>query len=207
MPRNRFDPDIPAWERQPSESSVAWQAWTLYRDMQGRRSVTTVARSLGKSRTLITRWCSPQVWNWVERSRAYDNHVDAMARQKQIRDVIAYRERAAQQSRGAAQTMMLASIAISQRLAKGQATGLTVEQMFEKVTMEDLVFLATKSGAVLPHLLKAEALALGEATERAETTVLPTDELTKKIEDSADLRAAAALLIERAGATTHQPGS
>jgi hypothetical protein len=199
MGRKGFDPDIPVFERQPGESDPAWHAWVLYRDMQGHRSTAKVAQLVGKNKKLIHRWSSPLMWGWVERARAWDNHVDQQARQKQIRDVIAFRERAASQSRGKAQTMMLPDMAISQRLAKMQQEGKTIEEMFSGVSMEDLVFLALKSGSVLPHLLRSEALALGEATERAEVREGDTDALTKRIQDSDELRRLAATLIERAG--------
>lgn len=55
------------WVRQEGESSPAYEAFRVY--MQA-RSTTKVAEELGKSLTLITRWCTQN--DWVERMRAYD---------------------------------------------------------------------------------------------------------------------------------------
>lgn len=61
------------WERKKGESSEAYTAFKLYYQMGAKRSCSKVAQSLLKSRVLITGWCSK--WDWVERSRAYDNEL------------------------------------------------------------------------------------------------------------------------------------
>lgn len=68
--------DLYAWERQPGESSKAYEAFSIYYKETGRRSLRNVAATLGKSETLISRWSGR--WNWVERAAAYDN---ALARE------------------------------------------------------------------------------------------------------------------------------
>lgn len=64
-----------AWERQDSETSPAWGAFLLYRDMGGNRSLEKVARKVGKSRPLMERWS--RRYDWVERARAFDRAMDA----------------------------------------------------------------------------------------------------------------------------------
>ena len=71
------------WERQKGESAQAYEAFAAYRDMGAERSLTKVAQSLNKTRTLIGRWSS--AWNWQERVRAYDNELEKEARAKAIR--------------------------------------------------------------------------------------------------------------------------
>ncbi len=58
------------WERQPDETSVAWEAFVLYRDMGAKRSNAKVARTLGKSKQLIDRWSSRH--KWVRRIEAFE---------------------------------------------------------------------------------------------------------------------------------------
>lgn len=61
------------WERKKGESSEAYAAFKIYYQMGDKRSCVKVAKNLGRSTTLITGWCSK--WDWVERSRAYDNEL------------------------------------------------------------------------------------------------------------------------------------
>lgn len=72
------------WERQPGESSVAYEAFLLYRNMghetegeKKKRRLASVAEKLGKSLKLIERWS--RTWDWVERARAYDNELQRIS--------------------------------------------------------------------------------------------------------------------------------
>jgi hypothetical protein len=62
--------DLRPWDRQPGESSPAYEAYLTYQEMGADRSSELVARKLGKSKTLTDRWCSQ--WKWVERARQWD---------------------------------------------------------------------------------------------------------------------------------------
>lgn len=54
--------DINPWERQEGESSKAFEAFVIYRDMGAKRTFTAVADTLHKSCTLIRRW--KEQWDW-----------------------------------------------------------------------------------------------------------------------------------------------
>lgn len=60
---------VAAWERQPSESQVAFEAFRLYRDGAPRRSIREVAAELGKRRQLLERWSTRH--RWVDRVDAF----------------------------------------------------------------------------------------------------------------------------------------
>lgn len=79
------------WERQASESSQAFEAFAVYRDLGLARSVTKVARELDKSRALVGRWS--RQFAWVMRATAYDREQDRLflAEQAQARREIARR--------------------------------------------------------------------------------------------------------------------
>lgn len=69
--------DKRAWERRDgkdgrgdAESNPAYDAFRAYMRV---RSTTKVAEELGKSLTLITRWCSEH--DWVERITEYDSYL------------------------------------------------------------------------------------------------------------------------------------
>lgn len=58
------------WTRRDKESNPAYEAFRSYMTL---RSSTKVAEELGKSTTLITRWCAEH--DWVERVAAYDRYI------------------------------------------------------------------------------------------------------------------------------------
>jgi hypothetical protein len=64
-----------AWQQQPGESDRAFEAFTCYRTLEpGERSLAKVGSELVKSTTLLSRWSAR--WQWVERAREWDAHLD-----------------------------------------------------------------------------------------------------------------------------------
>ena len=80
-----------AWERQKGESSRAFEAFGIYRDMGPGRSTQKVAGKLAKSWTIIRRWATQ--WNWVVRATQYDDHLDAEFRVENAKQLKAARKR------------------------------------------------------------------------------------------------------------------
>lgn len=78
------------WDTRPSESAPAYAAFAEYRELGPERSLEAVRLKVGKNPRLIARWSSN--WNWVERARAYDAHLDAV-RQSERRQSIAKKAR------------------------------------------------------------------------------------------------------------------
>ena len=64
------------WERQKFETRKAFDAFCIYRDLGGTRTLAVTAKTLGKSETWIEGWSAR--WGWVERSHAYDDHQEAI---------------------------------------------------------------------------------------------------------------------------------
>ncbi len=85
------DVEIQPWDRQPGESSKAFEAFCLYRDMGTERSIRKVAQNLSKSTTLIRGWSSK--YNWVERATLYDAELDRQAREKRQKEILEMRDR------------------------------------------------------------------------------------------------------------------
>ena len=76
------DNDKEAWERQTGESGPAFEAFTVYRDMGEKRTISAVAKQLNKSLQLCHRWKSR--WNWRDRADAYDASIAEEARRKAV---------------------------------------------------------------------------------------------------------------------------
>jgi hypothetical protein len=66
------------WERLPGESAQAFEAFAIYRDLGAERSLSKVARQLGKSGTLIDRWSARD--HWVMRADSWDVESDRVHR-------------------------------------------------------------------------------------------------------------------------------
>lgn len=79
------------WERQKSESTKAFEAFCIYRDMGTSRSISKVAQQLSKSKQLLTRWSS--TYGWVERCQAWDAEQDRISRQAQLEEIKKMRKR------------------------------------------------------------------------------------------------------------------
>lgn len=58
------------WGKQPRESVKAFEAFELYLKLGAERSIKKVARKLGKSEALISRWSAG--WGWVDRVAEWD---------------------------------------------------------------------------------------------------------------------------------------
>lgn len=74
-----------AWMQRDNESSKAYAAFCVYRDLGPDRSLDKVVQKLAKSVQLFKRWSSQH--NWVERARAWDEEQDrlvAIARKAEI---------------------------------------------------------------------------------------------------------------------------
>ena len=197
--------DLEPWERQPQESAEAFEAWVRYRDMKPRRSTYKVAVGLAKAGALVRRWSAR--WGWIDRARLYDNYLDAEVRRENEKSILDFRRRAAQMARGKAQTLMMVDMGLSERLQKLAAGGQNLAAALEGIDTADLLLLATRGAQALPQLLRAEALALGDSTDRADValTATPEDTLTRRIRENDGLRSLAAALVEQAGKPPDSP--
>lgn len=74
------------WDRRESESTKAYEAFSIYRDMGRERSLSKVAEKLQKSETLMGRWSREH--GWVDRAAKWDDENDRIERE------IAQREQA-----------------------------------------------------------------------------------------------------------------
>ena len=82
------------WERQKNESSKAYAAFCVYRDLGPDRSLEKTREILGKSAG-YTRWM--QTWSskydWVTRAQAYDDYIEGKKRKKNEKEILEMAER------------------------------------------------------------------------------------------------------------------
>ena len=78
-------------ERQPWETSKAYNAFRIYLEMGSGRSIRGVAQKLNKTSTQIGNWSSENQWD--ERIKRYENYLAKKAREKEVEDRTKMRER------------------------------------------------------------------------------------------------------------------
>lgn len=94
-------PDREPWARQPGETSRAYSAFSIYRDLGPRhRSLRETARRYYQDKTR-TKPVQIGVWssknNWVERCRQYDEFLDEQRRQEALDEILEMARRQAKE--------------------------------------------------------------------------------------------------------------
>lgn len=79
------------WELMEGETAKPFEAFCIYRDLGPGRSMSQVAKQLGKSQALMERWST--TYDWVKRATAWDAEQDRIARQAQVDEIIKMRKR------------------------------------------------------------------------------------------------------------------
>lgn len=81
------------WERLPEESSKAYEAFCIYRDLGVDRSIEKTAKSRLKpgSYSWLRNWSSK--YNWVERARAYDDYLEREKRKEREKAILEMMDR------------------------------------------------------------------------------------------------------------------
>jgi hypothetical protein len=71
------------WDQLPEESTKAFHAFALFRDMGWERSVGKVVNQCRKSSSLIYRWSA--AYRWSERAQAWDEFQDQLGQAQSVR--------------------------------------------------------------------------------------------------------------------------
>lgn len=185
---------IPPWERRTGEPLPAFHAFCHYRDLGTERSLTKAwaahqgicrkAMVGGKSATLPpvpgswTRWSS--YWDWVARCEAYDADVDKQIREQLQAKILQRRGEHLEQLAMLRTALMLPGGMVLTRLKDDPV----FRDSLRSMSAEDLLTLMARAAAVLPTIVTAERLVMGEATERAATADADMEGIAQKaIED------------------------
>lgn len=179
------DTPVQPWDRQPAETTPAYDAFRNYLYMGPARSTEKVARQLAKSKTLMTRWSGRH--GWVARVQAFEAH---QAREADAEFMAANRERARRHAELAAMQLEAASVPARELMRRLQAN----PEFVEKLPAAELVRLAATMGRTYKQLVVTERLArdmttenlgghdggpLGSAAQRA--AAMSDDELDEKL--------------------------
>lgn len=129
------------WDRTPTESSAAYEAFCLFRDMGLERTVVAVGREIDVEKSAHT-WSAK--FNWLARAMAYDDYLEA-------------EKRKAFEAESRAMAVRQAKLGMKmQGVAEGGLDAIEVE----KLTPQDIARLADTG-------VKIERLARGDSTENS----------------------------------------
>jgi len=83
------------WDRLPNESTKAYAAFCVYRDLGTERSLEKAGQMLDKPRTRkwLGEWSAK--YKWVERAKAYDDYVEKLKRKEKEKAIKEMAERQA----------------------------------------------------------------------------------------------------------------
>ena len=157
------------WERQPGESSKAFQAFQTYLDLGPTRTLTEAARKLHKNRTTLGQWSAR--WRWQDRLSAYESE---LARKAFEAEAESRREMAQRHARIDA----LAGSKIVQRLVGDEAAGIKPIDV-NTMTWADI-------RALLETTQKLERLARGESTETVDVRKVRDDAVRLAVQAGLD---------------------
>jgi hypothetical protein len=157
--------DKPAepWERRPGESLEAFEGFAVYRDAGRSRGTAGVAQALGKSKTLIDRWCARD--GWVRRVAAYERHLDSERRREQEQQLVDMSRRQGVQLAAAAQALAQPARAFLERIQQARDRG---EDPFARMSTAELGRLAVSAVRHLGSVVEAERLVAGLSTENVQ---------------------------------------
>ena len=171
------------WEQRDGESSKAFEAFRVYRDMGASRGQRAVAEQLNKAESQISTWSSD--WNWVERAMAYDRHLDDVRRAENAEAIRAMAERHAAQAQ------------LMQGTAVDDLRKIRAQQGLEE-NEQNLLLAPEVALRMLDVGMKHERLARGEPETITSLDVGAGDPITRGIVTDQGVRDAAADLVERA---------
>lgn len=122
---NTPEPKIEPWERQEGETARAFEAFCKYRDMGPDRSLRKVVQALNKNLTTIAEWSSK--YDWVKRVASWDAEQDRIARQQQLKEIKAMRNRHA----GMAKAMIVKAGRALQKIPDDEIKASDISRMIE----------------------------------------------------------------------------
>lgn len=154
------------WEQQEGETSTAYAAFVIYRDMPVmERSIARAAKlrdaagRVSKGSDVarqLEEWSSRH--RWVDRSAAWDQEQDRVRREEQLNEIRAMSVRHAQQAEATLRAALEPAQAFLRRLRDDP-------RCLDELSPSELIDLSLKAGRVVPQLVQVERLARGQTTE------------------------------------------
>jgi hypothetical protein len=173
-------PDTGPGDRQPKETTVAFEAFRTYLEMGPQRSTAKVARALGKSKTLMDRWSAR--WSWQRRVRDYEAQATATADAAHL-DAVARRSK---RQAEIAQLHGEASLTVAREVLRRLANPDEAAEALKSIALDELLRLEATLGRMHNRAVVTERLALGLTTEQSGEALPRTqaEEVARRMTDA-----------------------
>lgn len=151
--------DVDDWERQPDESTEAFEGFVIYRDRE--RSIRKAANLAGKSATLFGRWSGRH--RWVSRAAAWDREQDRVRREGELKARAELGERHAKEAHQLLDTLLLPAQLLVARWERAKKEN-PDKDPFESLSDLELMREAIKAARVYGQVGVFERLSRGMST-------------------------------------------
>ncbi|MCO5252555.1 MAG: hypothetical protein M9949_14200 [Candidatus Kapabacteria bacterium] len=153
----------PEWEKQPKESTIAWEYFKSYRDMGIFRSHRNVAKIFNTpERVDIARrniGNIAAIWRWTERIDAYQRHLDKIQMEETEKAVKEMASRHADYAKNTIYAAYFPIIELLKKIQRGDTKDIT------DMSSKELLALTFKSAQVLVSVADLERKTRGEPTD------------------------------------------
>lgn len=159
----------PIWTRLQNETSKAFQAFEIYRDMGHDRSIQKVGERLAKNPVALARLSKK--YDWVKRANAFDAHVGELKARDMAKDIIEMKRRQALQAQSFQEIALLPLNEMMDRVAG--KTSYYFDEDLTKLDTTALVEFILKCFKMYKEAAKIECSARetgGETTEPVSKT-------------------------------------
>jgi hypothetical protein len=130
-----IDSNTDPWLQQPQEPKRAYLAFDLFRSLGADRTLRAVKEKISATRGTLKQWY--EQFNWSERVRLYDNHVDRLRIEAEIEEIREMRKR---HIRIAMAIQGVVSVELNKKL---QAAQTTATETLDAREISDLLKIAT----------------------------------------------------------------
>jgi hypothetical protein len=173
----RVEPQDRPWSRRPNESEAAHSAFLAYRDAP-KRSIELASRQCNKHASILGRWSTK--YDWIARSRAWDNHLQAERDRIRARDVAKWERRKNDALDATYQDAQLLREK-ARLILKHPTVAKTVEIGGQAVTIRPVRFTLATAGGLLKIAAEIESAVLSAVSRPMESY---TDGELDAIEDA-----------------------
>ncbi len=151
------------WGMLADETTRAFAAFVIYRDMGSERSTAKVAQRLGVTKHMTDRWSTRH--KWVERVALYEAHLDKVRRDEAENEIRKMTRRHINQAQGMAYLAFMPVSTFLARIQNDANFAKAFADQINKMSAKDVIDLIQRVGPTWANALKLERLSSGQSTE------------------------------------------
>jgi hypothetical protein len=151
------------WERREGETARAYEAFSAYRNKGPARSIAKASEVIGKSATVLKKWCAKHEWS--KRAAAYDEYVEAKTKSALDRKLDEVNAAHLDMVRSARESVMVPLRALLKRIENENRERSETLAEIENIPAEKLLGIARPYVKLALDVIKMERLLYGLPTQ------------------------------------------